>query len=149
MGIYPTFPRLSRQYLKNDSSNVRYHDFASGIQIIPVFRPNFCAERRFEPVIGGRVTQQCSQESISLSISNPVIDFTNRLGRHTGSGCINRRIRLRIAANRLPGIDIPEGEQTGIAGDTGSPELDLHRTVKSDPKRLLAFFTHRVLPATN
>ena len=32
------------------------------------------------------MTQQYSLESISLSISNPAIEFTNRLGRHTGTG---------------------------------------------------------------
>ncbi len=47
------------------------------------------------------VTQQCSQESISLSISNPAIDFKHRSGHHIGTGCINRRIRRRMAANRF------------------------------------------------
>ena len=36
-------------------------------------------------------------------------------------------------ANRL--IQLPEREQTGIAGNMGSPELYLYRTVKTDRKR--------------
>ncbi len=58
------------------------------------FAPYFCAERGFEPVFGGMVTQQCSQESISLSISNPVIDFTKRLGS-------SHRHRLNQSPNSL------------------------------------------------
>jgi len=38
---YPTFPSWSGQYLLDDSSNLRYHDFRSGIHIIPVVRPLF------------------------------------------------------------------------------------------------------------
>ncbi len=44
------------------------------------FARSFSAEKGLEPVFRGMMTQQCSQESISLSISNPAIDFTNRLG---------------------------------------------------------------------
>ena len=48
-------------------------------------------------------------------------------------------------AQRL--IQLAECEQTGVAGDMGSLELDLHCGAETDPKCLLASFTHRVLPA--
>ena len=69
------------------------------------FARSFSAEKGLEPVFRGMVTRQCSQESIFLSISNSVIDFTQRLGRHTGTGCTNCRIRVRMAANSFREID--------------------------------------------
>ena len=48
------------------------------------------------------MAQQCGLESIFLSISKPVIDFTKKMDPCTGTGRINRRIRLSMAANRFP-----------------------------------------------
>ena len=50
------------------------------------FAPYFCAERGFEPVFGGMVTQQRNQECISLSMSNPSSISPTGLDRHTGNG---------------------------------------------------------------
>ncbi len=83
----------------------QYHHFQSDVPSYRSFARSFSAEKGLEPVFRGMVTRQCSQESIFLSISNPVIDLTHRLGRHTGTGCTNCRIRLSMAANRFRVID--------------------------------------------
>ena len=76
-----------------------YHDFGIEIHLPVSVHPMFLLGERIGAGFSGYEDAVVPQERISLSFWNPAIDFTHRLGRHTGTGGISRRIRLRMAAN--------------------------------------------------
>ena len=65
-------------------------------------------------------------------------------GVATGAG-VRQKFGSQFGHTGRP-VQLPEGEQTGIAGDIGSPELDVHRAVKTNPKRFPASLTLWVPP---